>query len=103
MIDLPDFLPLRISQTAGRATRKDVDALDQLLAIVPEARESVTVPEPPQAALPKRLLKTATSAGQNAATTRLENGRGTAITLARIKTGDAFSLMTQARKLLGEC
>ena len=103
MIDLPDFLPLRIAQTAGRATRKDVDALDQLLAIVPESRKSVTVPDLPKAELLKRLLKTGAAAGHNAATTRLDNRRGTAITLARIKTGDAFSLLTQARKLINEC
>ena len=103
MIDLPDFLPLRIAQTTGRATRKEIDALDQLLAIVPESPESVTVPDLPKAAQLKRLLKTATAAGQISATTRLESTRGTAITLARIKTGDAFSLLTQARKLIHEC
>ena len=102
MIDLPDFLPLKISRSAGRVTRRDIDALDQLLAIVPDSRASMTVPDLPKAALLRRLLARASSAGQPSATTRLENRRGTALTLARVKAGDTFSLLTQARKLVAE-
>jgi leucyl aminopeptidase len=103
MIDLPDFLPLRISRSAGRITRREIDALDQLLAIVPDSRASTTVPDLPKAALLKRLLGRATSAGQPSATTCLENRRGTALTLARMKSGETFGLLTQARKLVAEC
>jgi leucyl aminopeptidase len=103
MIDLPDFLPLRITRSAGRITRREIDALDQLLAIVPDSRASTTVPDLPKAPLLRRLLGRATSAGQHSATTCLENARGTALTLARVKTGDTFSLLTQARKLVAEC
>lgn len=103
MIDLPDFLPLRITRSAGRIARREIDALDQLLAIVPDSRPSTTVPDLPKAALLRRLLGRATSAGLPAATTRLENRRGTALTLARVKLGDTFSVLTQARKLVAEC
>lgn len=103
MIDLPDFLPLRIARSAGRVTRRDIDALDQLLAVVPDSRPSTTVPDLPKATLLKRLLARAVAAGQSAATTGLENRRGTALTLARFKTGETFSLLTQARKLIAEC
>jgi len=102
MIDLPDFLPLRITRSAGRVARREIDALDQLLAIVPDSRASTTVPDLPKAALLKRLLARASSAGQTSATTGLENRRGTALTLARVKTGETFSLLTQARKLMAD-
>ena len=103
MIDLPDFLPLKITRSSERISRREIDALDQLLAIVPDARASTTVPDLPKAALLKRLLARASAAGQPSATTCLENRRGTALTLARVKTGDTFSLLTQARKLVAEC
>jgi len=103
MIDLPDFLPLKVTRSAGRISRREIDALDQLLAIVPDSRASTKVPGLPKAALLKRLLARTTSAGQPAATTCLENRRGTALTLARVKAGDTFSLLTQARKLVAEC
>jgi leucyl aminopeptidase len=102
MIDLPDFLPLRITRSAGRIARREIDALDQLLAIVPDSRASTNVPDLPKAALLKRLLARASLADHSWATTCLENRRGTALTLARIRTGDTFGLLTQARKLIGE-
>jgi leucyl aminopeptidase len=103
MIDLPDFLPLRITLSKGRMLRRDIDALDQLIAIVPDARASTAVPDLPKAALLRRLLRRATAAGQQSATTALENSRGTLLTLAGVKAGETFGLLTQARKLLAEC
>jgi leucyl aminopeptidase len=103
MIDLPDFLPLRISLSKSRMLRRDIDALDQLLAVVPDKRASTSVPNLPKSTLLRRLLRRATAAGQQSATTALENSRGTLLTLAAIKAGDTFSLLTQARKLFAEC
>ena len=36
MIDIPEFLPLKITQSQDLPQRKSIDALDQLIAILPE-------------------------------------------------------------------
>jgi leucyl aminopeptidase len=103
MIDLPDFSPLRISQTASKAGRKQLDSLDHLILVLPKKPAASSFRGLPKAALLERLLARSRKAGNAFVTTHLDNKRGTAVTVTTHESKDRFSTLGCARKLIGEC
>jgi len=103
MIDLPDFLPLKVTQAAGKAGPRDIDALDHLIVLVPKKPKPALLRGLPGASLLGRLLKRAETADKTTVTHCIDNRRGTAITVATIESGDPFVNLTGVRKLFGEC
>ncbi|MGD8339833.1 MAG: leucyl aminopeptidase family protein [Gammaproteobacteria bacterium] len=102
MIDLPDFSPLRITQSPDRAGRKQVDSLDHLIAILPAKPGKAAFRAVPKSAHMERLLAHAIRGGESRVTTHLDNKRGTAVTLASAGPSDRFETLVWARKILGE-
>jgi leucyl aminopeptidase len=102
MIDLPDFSPLRITQTAAGPGRKQVDSLDHLIAVVPDRPTAPAFRGLPKAGHLERLLKRARKAGDSFATTCLDNKRQTAVTVAAIGPGSCFETLSAARRLIAE-
>jgi leucyl aminopeptidase len=102
MIDLPDFCPLRITQSAGKAEKKQIDSLDHLIAVLPNKPQAAAFRALPKAALFRRLLAQAGKTGSEFVTTHLENQRTTAITLATVEPKDRFKTLCWARKLIAE-
>jgi len=102
MIDIPDFRPLRITQSTDKAGRKQLDTLDQLIVVLPKDPPASAFRGLPTATGLARLLEKATKDGREITTTSIDNRRGTAITLAALKPGPQFQLLTWARRLLAE-
>jgi leucyl aminopeptidase len=102
MIDLPDFLPLKVTQAAGKAGPRDIDALDHLIVLVPKKPKPALLRGLPGAALLGRLLKRTEAADKTFVTHHLDNRRGTAITVATTDCSDPFVNLTRVRKLFGE-
>lgn len=102
MIDLPDFFPLKISQSPDSAGRKQVDALDHLIAIVPKKAGGAAFRGLPRSSHLERLLTKAGKADRQFVTTHVDNKRGSALTVARFEPKDNFSNLSWARKLIAE-
>jgi leucyl aminopeptidase len=102
MIDLPDFSPLRITQSPDRAVRKQVDALDHLIAIVPAKPDKSAFQAVPKPAQMEQLLARAIRNGESSVTTHLDNKRGTAVTLAALRQSGRFETLVWARRIVAE-
>lgn len=102
MIDLPDFSPLRITQTPDRAGRKQIDLLDQLIVILPARPDKTAFRGLPRAANLQGLLARAVRGGESKVTTHVENKRGTAITLATLEPAGRHETLTWARRIIAE-
>lgn len=102
MIDLPDFSPLRITQTPDRAGRKQIDSLDQLIVILPAKPGKSAFRGLPKSAHLQGLFARAIRSGDSRVTTYLDNKRGTAITLAKLEFGGRYETLTWARRIIAE-
>jgi leucyl aminopeptidase len=103
MIDLPDFCPLKITQSRESAGRKQIDSLDHLIAVVPKSPPKSAFRGLPASARTERLLVRAAKSGANSVTTHIDNQRGTALTVASFESKDRFQTLSWARKLIAEC
>jgi leucyl aminopeptidase len=103
MIDLPDFCPLRITQSTESVGRKQIDSLDHLIAVVPKNAKKSAFRALPKPSHIERLLKQATKASIQFVTTHIDNKRGTAVTAAVFDPKDRFQTLTWARKVIAEC
>ena len=102
MIDLPDFCPLRITQSQDVAAQKQLDSVDHLIAVVAKKRASAAFRGLPKSAHLERLLARAVKAGSQFVTTHVDNKRGTALTIATFDGKDRFQTLSWARKLIAE-
>jgi leucyl aminopeptidase len=102
MIDLPDFSPLKITQTSEKAGRKEVDSLDHLIVVLPANAGGAAFRAVPKSAHLERLFRKAAKAGDTLVTTRIDNKRGTAITAAGFDAKTTFAALSWARKLIAE-
>jgi leucyl aminopeptidase len=102
MIDLPDFSPLRISQSADKPGRKPLDSLDHLIVILPPKPAAADFSGLPKAAHLRSLLSRAARSGDARVTSFLDNKRQTAVTLATTEAGPTFPLLGFARQLIAE-
>lgn len=103
MIDLPDFCPLKITQSPNSSGRKQIDSLDHLLAVVPKKPGKREIRALPKPAHIERLLKRAARTEADFVTSHVDNQRGTALTVATFDLRDRFQTLTWARKLIAEC
>jgi leucyl aminopeptidase len=103
MIDLPDFRPLRITQSKDSVGRKQIDSLDHLIAVVPKSPRKSAFRALPKPAHMDRLLATAVGNGNETVTTHIDNQRGTALTVTTWEPRDRFRTLTWARQLISEC
>ena len=102
MIELPDFLPLRVSQSPRESSRALFDSMDHVLVVLPPSPPSALFRSVPQGRHLERLLQQAESRGATHVTTRLANARGTAVTAAVFERKSTFANLTWARQLVGE-
>jgi leucyl aminopeptidase len=102
MIDLPDFCPLRITQTGVKADKKQIDSLDHLIAVLPLNPRAAAFRGLPRAAHLERLLAQATQSGNSFVTTHMDNKRATAVTLTTVDPKDRYKTLCWARKVIAE-
>ncbi len=103
MIDLPDFQPLKITQTTRAPARKVLDGLDHLAVILPEKPGEALFRTLPHGQQLARLMDHAHRHGGTQASTRLTNERATGITVATFGAGSVFETLKAARDLVALC
>lgn len=102
MLDLPNFCPLRITQSVEKPGRKQIDTLDHLIAVLPKTPTRTAFRHLPKSSHMERLLAGAAKTGDRFITTHIDNKRTTAITVARFDANGGFETLTWARRLLAE-
>ena len=102
MLELPDFAPLAVTQIARKPAKRDYATLDQLTIVLPRRPSAALFRPLPQGAQ-LATLRARTKDKKNAfLTSRLANARGTRVTAAQFPGGNAFAVLTWARKLVAE-
>ncbi len=100
-MNLPDFKPLKITQRAQSLTRATLDACDHAIVIAPKHAAASTLDRLPRGAHLVRLLKRAVKNGESSATSRIDNGRGTGVTVAAFDAKSTHAALGWARRTLG--
>jgi leucyl aminopeptidase len=102
MLDLPDFAPLRVTQTSRAASAAAIAALDHVVVIAPKARRRGALAKLPQGRQLVELHGRAIARGDDTATTRMSNTRATGVTIALFAAGSPYATLTWARKVVAE-
>jgi len=102
MIELPDFSPLHTTASVGPPTRAALDRLDHLLVVAASAR-SAALARLPHGKQLASLLARAKKNGDELASSRATNARGTGLTLATFTASTGFANLTWAAKTIREC
>ena len=98
---LPEPQELRVIQQLGRITSKSVEALDQLLVILPERVTAATWKRLPQGARLQAAMRRRAKGSVPALQSRLGNKRQTLVVAGTIgRDASAFERLTLARKLV---
>ncbi|MGI9201230.1 MAG: hypothetical protein ACR2QL_09235, partial [Woeseiaceae bacterium] len=98
---LPKLSSIRVTQFVGKTTAKSVDAIDQMILILPTRPKPEAWRAIPQGARLKDALKKHAAADVPALNTRLTNKRQTLVVGAKVSVGtSAFELLTISRKLV---
>jgi len=103
MLDLPDFAPLRVTQSSRALTRASFDSLDHVVIVAPKDSPTRALQKLPQGHLLARLFRHSTARSADFAHARLSNDRATAVTIAAYSRGSAFADLSWARKAITEC
>jgi leucyl aminopeptidase len=103
MIELPDFAPLKTTETVRSLTRSSLDALDHLLVVVGKNAPARVIEKLPQGKQLAVLLARAVRRGDDTASSRAGNGRATGITVARFDAQSAFASLSWSAKTIRNC
>src|SRR5215471_12334422 len=103
MLELPDFAPLHVTRSRRVLSRGALDSLDHLLIVGTKRTGARTLQRIPQGRQLAILLARALARGEDFASTRATNARGTRLTIAAFSPGSTFATLTWARKLIAEC
>ena len=103
MIELPDFVPLKTTETLRSLTRTSLDALDHVLVVVGENAPAGGVERLPHGKQLAMLLARATRRGDEIASSRAANRRATGITVARFDASTTFGALSWGAKTVREC
>jgi leucyl aminopeptidase len=102
MIELPNFLPLRITQAAANPTSKDFDSLDHVAIVVCGRRVANLFRGIPNSTLIGRAFDRAVKRQQKSATLQLDNARGTEISVHKYVATTPFDRLTAARRVASQ-
>jgi leucyl aminopeptidase len=97
---LPDFTPLKITQSSRSFARATLDDFDQVLIVIGKgatARQRARLPLGRQI---DRLLARAAKRDEKSVVTRVDNSRATGVTVAVFDAASKFAELTWARKAL---
>jgi leucyl aminopeptidase len=103
MLELPDFAPLRVTQTSRAITSAALDSLDHVLVVTAKSGGNRELAKLPQGEHLAALHAQARKRGDDSVTTRAVGARTTGITIAAFAPGATFAALTWARKILAEC
>lgn len=106
MLDLPDFVPLKVTQAAKPPSESQFATLDHLAILIPKSLSASALDALPNGKQLKKLLTRARGQGLGRVSTRLSNGRATGVTLSTLESArgmSTFALLTAARETLADC
>jgi leucyl aminopeptidase len=103
MIELTDFIPLKVAAETGRPTRARFDRFDHILFVVGRSARGAALARLPYAKALAPLLRRARQHGEDHVSSRVSNARGTGVTAAVFKRGTAFANLSWAAKIMREC
>jgi len=103
MIDLPDFAPLKTTETVRSLTRASLDAFDHVLVVVGKHAPAGGLEKLPHGKPLAVLLARVTRRGAEIATSRAPNRRATGLTAARFDASTAFTALSWGAKVVREC
>ncbi len=103
MIELPDFAPLKVTETVRSLTRTAFDALDHLLVVVGKDAPAGGLGKLPQGKQLAVLLARATRRGEEIARSRAPNARATGITATRFSAPTTFGALAWGAKIVRDC
>ena len=103
---MPSYLPesrdIRVLQKPGRVDSKGIEALDQLLLILPKRTPASVWRKLPQGARLQSLLRKRSAGDMPCLQSRFNNKRQTMVVAGKIDpNADTFEKLTMARKLVG--
>jgi leucyl aminopeptidase len=101
-MDLPEFTPLRVTQSTQPISRGSLDGIDHLVAVVPRNPPARWAQKLPRGRQLEQLYTKATRRGDDVASSRADNTRSTGITVAGFDAAAPFAALTWARKIIGE-
>jgi leucyl aminopeptidase len=101
MLELPDFAPLKATQSSKPLSR--VDSLDQLLIVVGKRPADADLASLPQGKELARVLGRAGRSGHRTVSSRLTNTRATGVAMASFVEKSTFAALSWAAKTLREC
>jgi leucyl aminopeptidase len=102
-MDLPDFAPLKVTQSSRALTRELLDSVDHVMIVVPRGRGALRARTIPRAVPLDDLLRRANKRDDKLATSRASNRRATGVTVATFDATSAFAALSWARRTLAEC
>ncbi len=100
MIDLPDFLPLRVTHRVEKPAARDLDGLDRLVVLICGKRPATAFRGLPGAAALQRAADRMRRQKRSHTTVTVDNPRGTVISLHSFEGANAFARLTSARKIV---
>jgi leucyl aminopeptidase len=103
MLELPDFAPLRVTQTSRAAAAAALSSLDHVLVVAAKASRGRELRQLPQGRQLAVLHARALRRGDDTVSTRASNARATAMTIAAYAPGSTFAVLSWARRVLAEC
>lgn len=101
-MELPRFAPLRLRQSRAGPTKRQLDALDHLIVVVPQRPAKNVFRGLPAGDHLRRLYERSHTGGECLATTRIANDRATGVTVATFEPGDAYAALTRARNVVAQ-
>jgi leucyl aminopeptidase len=103
MLELPDFAPLRVTQTSRVVASAAFHSPEHVLVVAAKGSRARELRKLPQGRQLADLRARALRRGDDVVSTRAANARATGITVAPYAPAPAFATSTWARKVLAEC
>jgi len=103
MLDLPDFAPLKVTQTTRTFTESQLASFDHVAIVLPKEPPGSLFAGLPQGKQLHKLVDRARAQGLKSTFTRLGNTRATGVTAAWHEAGTPFALLTWAREVIADC
>jgi leucyl aminopeptidase len=103
MLELPDFAPLRVTQTSRAIASAAFESLDHVLVVAATNGRGRELAKLPQGRHLAHLHAQARKRGDDSVSTRAAGARSAGITIAAFAPASKFAALTWARKIMAEC
>lgn len=103
MLDLPEFVPLKVTQATRTFTESHLASFDHVAIVLPKEPPGSVFADLPQGKQLHKLVDRAREQGLKSVFTRLDNARATGVTVTLVEGGAPFAMLTWARDVIADC